>query len=602
MLRKNIGNQQQAQIKNITEFPKTVWGFYVKHIMPAYWSGFLWWALLSLIVCFDDVLFPNFQRWVVKLLENPMPTGMTWYEYVGPTILLIVGLSMGVTLSNLWRRAISSRFEPGIKNQVSVVLTEYAQSQSMVFWTGRMAGSISSQIGYIKEAFSCVETLWRVLGYLIMICINAGLLFNVNKYIAIMFVIAFVFRALYAWHMRKPIKEAVKDKTSKGSILSGKTMDSLSNYAIVKLFTGQKRETTYLDNPRRENIAAQRHYAFLNRLFWGIPGVLWDIMFGATMFLCAMLFYRGQMDISEIVFSVSVYFHVMGSISFIIDMIPEIVDKIGSATKAYSELIVPIDVQDNADAAELNVKHGKIEFKNVSFKYRNKYVLRDLSLTIKPGERIGIVGPSGAGKTTLVNLLMRFYDANKGDIYIDGQNIHDVTQESLRQNISFIPQDPTMFNRTIRDNIAYGKENATDSEIHRAAKFASADKFICATEKKYDSLVDDRGIKLSGGQRQRIAIARAFLKDAPILILDEATSALDSETEVAIQQSFDKLSSGRTTIAIAHRLSTLRNMDRIIVLDHGHVVEQGTHNSLLRKKGVYARLWKMQSGGFLQEK
>ena len=242
-----------------------------------------------------------------------------------------------------------------------------------------------------------------------------------------------------------------------------------------------------------------------------------------------------------------------------------------------------------------------IEFKNVWFKYKRKWVLKDLNLKIKCGERVGIVGPSGVGKTTLVHLLMRFWDPTHGQILIDGQDIKEYTQDSLRENIAFIPQDPTMFNRNLRENIGYGKVDATDAEIRRAAKRAAAHDFIMETEKKYDSLVGDRGIKLSGGQRQRIAIARAFLKDAPILVLDEATSALDSETEVAIQKSFDELATGRTTVAIAHRLSTLRNMDRIIVIKDCHVIEQGSHQSLLRKRGEYARLWKMQSGGFLQE-
>jgi ABC-type multidrug transport system fused ATPase/permease subunit len=196
---------------------------------------------------------------------------------------------------------------------------------------------------------------------------------------------------------------------------------------------------------------------------------------------------------------------------------------------------------------------------------------------------------------------MRFYDPNKGEIMVDGQNIRDISQDSLRENIAFIPQEPTMFNRTLRENIAYGKENATDSQIRAAAKRAAAHEFIMGTDKKYDSMVGDRGIKLSGGQKQRVAIARAFLKDAPILVLDEATSALDSETEVAIQKSFDELAMGRTTVAIAHRLSTLRNMDRIVVLKDGHIIEQGSHSQLLRKRGEYARLWKMQSGGFLQD-
>ena len=307
------------------------------------------------------------------------------------------------------------------------------------------------------------------------------------------------------------------------------------------------------------------------------------------------------MKLSEIVFTTSVYFSVMGSIGAIVDMIPEIVDKIGSAKKSYDELIIPIDVQDAPNAPALVVTRGKIEFKKVWFKYKNKWVLRDFNLTINPGERVGLVGASGAGKTTLVNLLMRFYDPARGEILIDGQNIRDVTQDSLRESIAFIPQEPTMFNRTVRENIGYGRADASLREIRDAARRASADEFIMATEKKYDSMVGDRGIKLSGGQRQRVAIARAFLKDAPVLILDEATSALDSETEIAIQKSFDDLSAGRTTIAIAHRLSTLRNMDRIVVINHGKILESGTHTQLMRRGGEYARLWRMQSDGFIGE-
>lgn len=310
---------------------------------------------------------------------------------------------------------------------------------------------------------------------------------------------------------------------------------------------------------------------------------------------------NGEIKVSEIVFTMSVYFSVMGLISRIIGEIPGIVDMLGSAKKSYDELNIPLGITDIENAPDLVVTHGKIEFHNVWFRYKRKWILQNFNLTISAGERVGLVGASGAGKTTLVNLLMRFYDVSRGEILIDGQDIRTVSQDSLRRSIAFIPQEPTMFNRTIGENIGYGLVGATEQEIKSASRRAAAHDFIMATEKKYDSLVGDRGIKLSGGQRQRIAIARAFLKNAPILVLDEATSALDSETEVAIQNSFDELARGRTTIAIAHRLSTLRNMDKIVVLNHGRIIEQGTHSTLLRRGGEYARLWKMQSGGFLQE-
>ncbi len=571
--------------------------------MPGYWTRIILWCFCVLVVAFDNVLFPNYQKWLVALLEQGIPQNMSWIEYILPTILLIVGLNLFLSMCLLLRQLLYVKWSANIQNKISEVLTEYTQMQSMLFWTGRMPGKINRQIDYIVDLPFCIDLLWRSFCLAIMLFLNAGLLFSVNIYVAIMFGVAFIFRVVFAWNMRNPLKKATEDKAETTSLLHGKLVDSLSNYSIVKSFAGRKRETKYLDAPRKNKIEKQLHVAFLNRVFWGVPGALWDLMFGATLFFCAMLYFRGELTIAEIVFTVGIYFSVMGSISQLINSIPDIIDKVGSAKKAYSELVVPIEISDKENAKDLVVSKGKIEFKNVSFKYpsRKKWIIKDLSFTIRAGERVGLVGSSGAGKTTLVNLLLRFYEATHGDIFIDGQNIKDVSQDSLHQNISFIPQEPTMFNRTIGENIAYGKENATDEEIHRAAKFASADKFIRTTENKYDSLVGDRGIKLSGGQRQRIAIARAFLKDAPILILDEATSALDSETEVAIQSSFDKLSAGHTTIAIAHRLSTLRNMDRIIVLDEGKIVESGTHAKLLRQKGVYYKLWKMQSGGFLQD-
>ena len=465
-----------------------------------------------------------------------------------------------------------------------------------------MPGKVNQQMNYIQDIRYIMSDIWWCFCSLIMICANSGMLFKINLYVAIMFLFAFVFRVWYAWILRKKLKTSSETKASAQSTLSGKMVDSLSNYAIVKSFSGAKREEKYLEPYRKKNIKAMVDFAFLNRIFWGVPGTLWSFFFGGTLFFCSMLYFRGEMTIAEIVFTIGVFFSVMGSIAGLIDRFPDVVDKVSSAVKSYKELVTPISVTDVENAAELKVRNGRIEFKNISFKYRRKNVLEDLNLVIKPGERVGIVGVSGAGKTTLVNLLMRFYDPNQGQILIDGQDIANVSQDSLRENISYIPQDPTMFNRTIMENIEYGRIGATPKQIRSAAIEASAHEFIMGTEKKYNSLVGDRGIKLSGGQRQRIAIARAFLKNAPILILDEATSALDSETESTIQQSFEKLSAGHTTLVVAHRLSTLRNMNRIIVLDHGRIVESGTHMSLVRRKnGIYAKLWKMQSGGFLQE-
>lgn len=587
--------------KTINKLPKSLFVFYLKYAMRGHWPLMLTWAVFFLLVESDGVLSPNFQRWFVALFEQPVPAGQTFLQFALPTILLITGLFIIWDICMVFRALTRARWQAIIPNQISETLNEYIQNQSMSFWTGRMAGKVTSQIDYVCRGFDVIINIMEIIGAVGVIFINVVLILNINIYVALIFASVLVFRIIYGVLLIKPMNNASKQSSDSKSSLSGKIIDSVSNYSVVKMFAGAQSEKQYLVKPRKTAIKDHVHSYFVQRWFWAVPNFVWDIAFGATMIFCVILFTDGNLKISDIVFTVSVFMNVMGTISYMVNQIPSIVDNISGAKKAYEELNVPVEVQDTENAQDLVVKRGKIEFKNVWFKYKRKWVLRDFSLTIKPGERVGLVGPSGAGKTTLVNLLMRFYDPNRGEILIDGQNIRDVSQDSLRRNISFIPQDPTMFNRTIRENIAYGEPDATDKQIRAASRRAATDDFIMATEKKYDSYVGDRGIKLSGGQRQRIAIARAFLKDAPILVLDEATSALDSETEVAIQNSFDELAKGKTTIAIAHRLSTLRNMNKIVVLQNGQVVEIGTHNQLVRRGGEYSRLWKMQSGGFLQE-
>ncbi|HSX29339.1 MAG TPA: ABC transporter ATP-binding protein [Candidatus Saccharimonadales bacterium] len=286
-------------------------------------------------------------------------------------------------------------------------------------------------------------------------------------------------------------------------------------------------------------------------------------------------------------------------------MLRQIEEGLLQARPITEMLLEEPEIQDKPHANELHVTNGAVNLRDVAFEYHDstngQRVFKQLSLDIKPGEKIGLVGPSGGGKSTLTRLLLRFDDIDAGAITIDGQNIADVTQESLRQSIAYVPQEPLMFHRSVHENIAYGKPEATQKQITTAAKQAHAHDFVMGLSDAYDTIVGERGVKLSGGQRQRVAIARAILKDAPILILDEATSALDSESEVLIQDALWKLMEGRTALVIAHRLSTIQKMDRIIVLDAGKIVEEGTHKQLLAGKGLYAKLWKHQSGGFLED-
>ena len=592
---------ESIKMGNISKLPTSLLKFYIKYGIKNYgWmlAGYMFVAFLSLG---GAVIWPYIERTMVGLFEQSVPNGESFVLHALPTIFIIILLNMVLTISSCLHQTFAAHTGPGIKNQVSEILTTYAHKQTMGFWVGRMSGSINSQIGYIENTFDAFTQIWDTLGRMIMVFINGYMLFYVNRYVALLFIFALICWVLYAYGMRGKVKTSSEAASGANSSLNGKIVDSLSNYSIVKLFAGANKEKEALREPRSKMVKTQMYSLYISRLFWVIPGLLWDILLGATVLFCCVLFERGEMQVSDIVYTLSVYYTVMGMLAVIINGFPDIINKLASGNKAYKELVIPIEITDKENAKKLVVKQGQIEFQNLYFKYKKRYVLKNLSLSIKPGERVGIVGASGAGKTTLVNLLMRFYEPQRGEILIDGQDIKDIKQDSLRDNIAFIPQDPTMFNRTIGENIGYGKFNATKTQIKHAAQQASADKFIMETEKGYDSLVGDRGIKLSGGQRQRIAIARAFLKNAPILVLDEATSALDSETEMAIQKSFDKLSKNRTTIAIAHRLSTLRNMDRIIVMNKGVIVEQGTHKNLLRKRGLYYKLWQMQSGGFLQE-
>lgn len=581
--------------------PKSLFKFYTKCVLKGSWKYLILFAFLKLLVGAELIMEPYYDRWIVAMFENA-PTGMAIFKHVLPTILMIWIISNLITTVATFKHQVDSFLQPRISRRISELLTDYVHSQSMAFWVHRMSGSINTNIRFCYGGFTVItNNIIDGAVKLITILINSALLFTVNKYIAFVFISVFIFRVAFMWMLQNPIKNSAERSAKSRSNLDGWLIDSFVNNGLVRMFAGKQREHNHLSPLRQENQDAARHAAFIQRIALTIPTYLWYTAFAGTLVLCAYLYGKQMMSLADIVYSVGVYVYVMFAISALIDQIPEIIDGLASANKGYHDLVVPITVVDAPNAPDLKVKHGKIEIKNVSFKYKNKYVLRDLSLTINAGERVGIVGRSGAGKTTLVNLLMRFYDVARGKILIDGVDIRDVRQNSLRENISFIPQEPAMFNRTILENIAYSRPDATMAEIKRAAHSASADKFIMGTEKKYNTMVGDRGIKMSGGQRQRVAIARAFLKDAPILILDEATSALDSETEVAIQNSFEKLSHNRTTIAIAHRLSTLRNMDRIVVLDGGKIVESGTHAALLRRGGEYARLWKMQSGGFLQD-
>ena len=385
--------------------------------------------------------------------------------------------------------------------------------------------------------------------------------------------------------------------------MTGRIVDSITNIRNVVYFAAETTEDRIVTQSVRDTMKAQRRqYREYVRMRIVLQQIMQMLVYVGIFPLAITVVVNGQMTSGEFVMVSVLILNLLRSLMNIANGLPETYDIIGSINDSLDMLVVPRAMKDAPDAKLLTVSKAEVRLENVSFAYNQwKKVFEGLTLTIPAGQRVGLIGTSGAGKTTLSALLMRLYDVQGGQIIIDGQDIAKVTQESLRRAIGLIPQDSILFHRTLADNIRYGRPDASDDEVREAAKRAHAHEFITLLPKGYETLVGERGIKLSGGQRQRIAVARAILKNAPILILDEATSALDSESEAAVQEAMADVMAGKTVIAIAHRLSTIAHLDRLIVLEQGRIVEDGSHAELLAKGGLYAQLWARQSGGFLTE-
>jgi ATP-binding cassette subfamily B multidrug efflux pump len=400
------------------------------------------------------------------------------------------------------------------------------------------------------------------------------------------------------------LRDRSKDLSEVRSLLTGRVVDSYTNILTVKLFARPRDEDAFVREAVDQHTLVFRHQLRLITLFGFILSGVNALLIVATGTVAVWLWLRGSIAIGTVATALPLSWQMVNISGWVADSVTNIFENVGAVQDGMRSIALPRLMPDKPDAATLRVERGAVRFENVRFGYGSERgVIHGIDLAIAPGERLGLVGRSGAGKSTLVNVMLRFYELEGGRILIDGQDIAGVTQESLRANIAMVTQDTSLLHRSIRENIRYGNPGAADEEAIDAARQAHALDFIETLEdwrgrRGFDAHVGERGVKLSGGQRQRIALARVILKDARILVLDEATSALDSEVEAAIQEQLDDLMQGRTVIAIAHRLSTISRMDRLIVLDQGRVVETGSHAELVRRGGIYARLWRRQSGGF----
>ena len=481
--------------------------------------------------------------------------------------------------------------------------------QSLGFYQDEFAGRVSAKVMQTALALrDVVMTVADMVVYVLVYFITSGvILSSFDAWLILPFICWMIGFAMIMRLLIPKLGKTASRQADARSLMTGRITDAYSNIATVKLFSHGAREAAYAKQSMEEFMVTVHAQMRLATLLHTCSFIVNSSLTVGTTALGIWLWYHGQVGVGAVATATAMALRVNGLSQYIMWESARLFENIGTVNDGMATLSKPHTILDKPQALPLKVTRGEIKFEHVDFSYEaGKPLLNGFNLNIKPGEKVGLIGRSGAGKSTIVNLLLRFYEPQSGTISIDGQNVDSVTQESLRAQIGLVTQDTSLLHRSVRDNIIYGRPDATEAEMISAAERAEAAGFIpnlsdAKGRRGYDAHVGERGVKLSGGQRQRIAIARVMLKDAPILLLDEATSALDSEVEAAIQESLDKMMDGKTVIAIAHRLSTIAAMDRLIVLDKGRIIEEGSHAELLEKQGLYAKLWAHQSGGFLNE-
>ncbi|MDA7571442.1 ABC transporter ATP-binding protein/permease, partial [Porticoccaceae bacterium] len=544
---------------------------------------------------------------VVDWLSESNPE--TFIEQSGSTLIgMGIFMLILIPLSNAMRSLIVHQTLMGnFPMSVRWMAHRYLLNQSYGFFQNEFSGRIATKV--MQTALAVRDTVMKLLDVMLFVAIYMVtaliLVASADPRLCIPLIIWLFFYIIVQRYFVPKMKKIAMVQADARSLMTGRIVDSYTNIITLKLFSHSNRESAYIRDGMSEFLNTvhpqMRLVTKLNICLWALN---MSLVF-STAALGIYLWFNGSITPGAIAIVMSLAIRLTSMSHWILWEISGLFENIGTVQDGINTLSVPSKVNDKPNAIALNVNRGDIIFDSVNFSYNtSEAVFENLDLQIPAGEKVGIVGRSGAGKSSLVSLLLRFYDIQSGAITIDGHNIEGVRQESLRSNIAMVTQDTSLLHRSVRENIMFGRPEATEEEMVVAAKKAQAHDFILSLRDNvgrggYDAHVGERGVTLSGGQRQRIAIARVLLKDAPILVLDEATSALDSEVEAAIQLSLYQLMEGKTVIAIAHRLSTIAAMDRLIVFDEGKIIEQGTHQELLRKNGIYTKLWGHQSGGFL---
>ena len=605
-MKKDSMNSEMRRAEGAPALPRGPVGF-IFHCIRGFGWGLFFMVLFETGQAACHILLPKAIQTILDQTVNlqNQASDSTWTQIsqqMQNPILFFVLLNVGVLLFSRASGALLVLVGPSIRRRTRAELYHYLQHHSQRYFLGNFAGSLANRISEVSVSVN--HTLWVVLfdfwpiavtfvvSIIVLSQVHLGLTLFLSAW-TLVFVLA-------SFLLGRKCRKYAKNYAAKRSLVTGKIVDAVTNIQNSKLFAHLGYERRYLRNYLNQEVQTAR------QTFWFMEKIRWFNFTSALILQVSMLLYalkvwtQGEITVGQFAMASSLALLIIGEARNLSRRFLEYFEYVGNINDGVHVIVQSHEVVDPPQSRPIQVKRGLIEFQAVDFYYHSSIpVFQNLNVKISPGERVGLVGFSGSGKTTFVNLLLRLFDIQSGHIKIDDQDIASATQNSLRSQISMIPQDPMLFHRSLMDNIRYGNIEATDAQVMEASRSAHAHDFITQVKGGYDALVGERGIKLSGGQRQRIAIARAILKNSPILIMDEATSSLDSVTEKAIQAGLEKLMQGRTVIVVAHRLSTIAHLDRILVFDQGKIIEDGTHEDLLRQQGHYARLWDMQAGGFL---